>query len=127
MWGPYVEAAADEIEALEASQEHVWDQLSAALSQAQKAKRAIEIDGGSAGSVLSAVTLAAEAVIGLVEEQGLQLPPTQLARLIDDLFYEIRLYHRRMSRAGDRDRDEVPRTRDLVARILKRRAAHNRA
>ena len=106
------------------SETGVWDDLSAALKQAQNAKANIQCDPGSAGRPLSAFRPAAEAVIEAVEEQGIAMTAAELTRLIDALFSEIQVEHEIFSRSEDRDVDETPRSRDVIASILQERSLH---
>ena len=100
----------------------VWDNLSAVLRRAQDAKADIDTDPVRAGRPLSVFPLAAEAVIELVEDNGFERSDAQLAQLIEDLLSEIRLHHHDLSRSDNRDRDELPRSRDVVSRIRKNRS-----
>jgi hypothetical protein len=102
----------------------VWGELSAVLRRARDAKAGIQIDHGSAGRRRSAFRMAAEAIIEAVEGQGTTMSGADLTRLVDALFHDVRVHHQSLSRSEDRDHDETPRSRDVIASILKERARH---
>lgn len=117
MWDIRVDAASEDEAWGVSLKPTVWDELGTMLHRAQAAKAQIEFDVGP-GRQVSAFAIATEVVIDMLEDRGVQLPPTRLPELINELFSGIRSYHHDLRRSPERDIDEVPRTRDVVNRII---------